>query len=313
MGKIAFVFAGQGAQYSGMGKSLYESSDAVRKLYDAAEEIRPGTKTQSFEGTADELRLTVNTQPCLYLVDLAAALALEENGIKADLTAGFSLGEVAALAYSGAYSAENGFRLVIERAKAMHAASLDMKDTPAMAAVMKMPTEKIEEICSTINDVYPVNYNSAAQTAISGTKTGIEEFRAKSEGIPCSIIDIPVSGAFHSPFMAGAAVEFGKVLECFDFDLPSTPVYANLNAKPYGYNENDGASAIVRRNLSAQMQSPVRWLQTVEQMIEDGADTFIECGAGKTLSGLIKRINKNVKIYSVQDKESLDAVISELK
>ncbi len=313
MGKIAFVFAGQGAQYSGMGKSLYESSEAVQKLYDMAEEIRPGTKAQSFEGSADELRQTVNTQPCLYLVDLAAALALEENGIRADMTAGFSLGEIAALAHAGTYSHENGFRIVIERAKAMHSASAEMKDEPGMAAVMKMPVETIEEICASIPDVYPVNYNSSAQTAISGTKTAIAEFKAKSEGIPCSIIDIPVSGAFHSPFMAGAADVFGKTLEEYEFSAPTVPVYANLNAKPYGDGESDSPTNYVRRNLAAQMQNPVRWMQTIEEMIRDGADTFIECGAGKTLAGLIKRIDKTVKVFSVQDKETLDAALSALK
>ena len=197
MKKIAFVFAGQGAQYSGMGRSLYETSPAVKALYDSAEILRPGTMAQSFSGTEEELRQTVNTQPCLYLVDLAAALALEEAGIHADLCAGFSLGEAAALAYAGAYSYTDGFALISKRAQYMHEASRGMD--PGMAAVMKLDAEVIEKICAETEDVYPVNYNSPGQIAISGTQAGIAAFREKTASLGGRIMDIPVSGAFHSP------------------------------------------------------------------------------------------------------------------
>ena len=298
MKKTAFVFAGQGAQYSGMGKSLYDTSPAVKALYDKAEEIRPGTMAQSFTGTAEELRQTVNTQPCLYLVDLAAALALGEKGIHADLCAGFSLGEVAALAYAGVYSAEDGFALVDKRAQFMHEASLGME--PAMAAVMKLDTETVERICAETADVYPVNYNSPGQIAISGTVAGIQAFKEKTASLGGRIMDIPVSGAFHSPFMASASDKLASEIASLAFAAPKIPVYANLNGKPYG----EGA----KETLAQQVKSPVLWEKTIETMIEAGAEVFIECGAGKTLAGLIKRISKDVQVFSVQDAESLAAV-----
>lgn len=300
MKKIAFVFAGQGAQYSGMGQSLYEVSPAVKALYDTAESLRPGTMAQSFSGTAEELRQTVNTQPCLYLVDLAAALALEEKGIHADMTAGFSLGEVAALAYAGAYSHADGFALVTKRGQFMAEASQGME--PGMAAVMKMEPDAIEALCKTIPDVYPVNYNSPGQIAISGTKTAIEQFKAQATG--ARLMDIPVSGAFHSPFMASASAKLADTLSTMSLTAPKIPVYANLTASPYGENVAD--------TLAAQVQNPVQWQKSVENMIAAGAEVFIECGAGKTLAGLIKRIDKTVAVYSVQDADSLNAVCAEV-
>ena len=303
MKKIAFVFAGQGAQYSGMGRSLYETSPAVKALYDSAEILRPGTMAQSFSGTEEELRQTVNTQPCLYLVDLAAALALEEAGIHADLCAGFSLGEAAALAYAGAYSYTDGFALVTKRAQYMHEASQGMD--PGMAAVMKMGAEVIERICAETEDVYPVNYNSPGQIAISGTKAGIAAFKEKTASLGGRILDIPVSGAFHSPFMAEATEKLAGAMAEMNFTVPAIPVYANKTAKPYG----DNIPAV----LAEQVKSPVLWEKSVVNMIEAGAQVFVECGAGKTLAGLIKRISKDVEVYSVQDAESLAAAAAALK
>ena len=303
MKKIAFVFAGQGAQYSGMGKSLYENFPVVRELYDQAESIRPGTMAQSFSGTAEELRQTVNTQPCVYLADLAAALALEARGIHAGLCAGFSLGELAALAYSGVYTREEGFSLVTERAQFMHEASQGIE--PAMAAVMKLDAAVIEQICAETADVYPVNYNSPRQIAISGTAAGVAAFKEKTASLGGRIMDIPVSGAFHSPFMASASEKLAVVMKKMLFHTADIPVYANLTAEPYG----DNAAEM----LAMQVKSPVLWEKTVEAMIGAGAEVFIECGPGKTLAGLIKRISKDVQVFSVQDTETLDAVCAELE
>ena len=303
MKKIAFVFAGQGAQYSGMGQSLYEASPAVKALYDKAESIRPGTMTQSFTGTAEELRLTVNTQPCLYLVDLAAALALEEKGFHAEMCAGFSLGELAALAYAGTFSHEEGFALVTKRAQYMHEASQGME--PGMAAVMKLDAETIEKVCAETADVYPVNYNSPGQIAISGTKAGIAAFKEKTASMGGRIMDIPVSGAFHSPFMASASEKLSQAMESMTFAAPQIPVYANKTAAPYG--------ECVPETLAEQVKSPVLWEKTIEAMAAAGVEVFIECGAGKTLAGLIKRINKDVQVFSVQDAETLEAVCAALE
>ncbi len=303
MNKIAFVFAGQGAQYPGMGRSLCENFSTVKRLYDNADAIRPGTSEQSFTGTDALLKQTINTQPCVFLADLAAALALNERGIFADLCAGFSLGELAALAYSGAFTHTDAFEAVTFRAVCMDRASREMDGEPAMAAVMKLTAEEVEALCADLDGVYPVNYNSPGQIAISGTKTGIEAFCEKAASV--RVIPIPVSGAFHSPYMATASAEFENVLTKYHINTPEIPVYANLTGDIY---PTDAVTT-----LAEQMKSPVRWQTTVENMIAAGADTFIECGPGKTLAGLIKRIDKSVKVYSVQDADTLDAAVAAIK
>jgi len=286
-----------------MGQNLCENFRSVKELYDAADAYRPGTCAQSFSGTEAELKQTVNTQPCVFLADLAAALALEESGIHADLCAGFSLGELAALAYSGVFSRDDAFAAVCERAKCMDRAAKEMDGEPAMAAVMKITAGEVEELCRGLDGIYPVNYNSPGQTAVSGTRAGLEAFCEKAKGV--RVMPIPVSGAFHSPFMASASLEFENVLKKITINKPELPVYANLTGEVY---PDDVVSC-----LAAQMKSPVRWQTTVEHMIADGADIFIECGPGKTLAGLIRRIDKTVKVYSVQNTDSLNAVLDELK
>lgn len=298
MGKIALVFSGQGAQYSGMGKELCEYSAAAKKVFDTVDAIRPGTSTQCFEGTAEELAVTVNTQPCVFAADLAAARAVEEKGISIDCAAGFSLGEIAALAFSGILSDEEAFRLVCRRGELMDKAA---KANPgAMLAVMKLPADKIEEVCSGFDSAYPVNYNSPAQTVIASKEENVDALIGAFSELKGRAKKLAVSGAFHSPFMSQAADGLMEYMEGVEFSEPQIPIYSNFTAKPY---EGD-YKALVK----AQVENPVRWQSIVENMIADGVDTFIEVGVGKTLTGLIKRINADVKAFKVETPEDLNSI-----
>ena len=289
MGKIAFIFSGQGAQYSGMGKELYDASPAAKAVYDMADSVREGTSKQCFEGTTEELCKTVNTQPCVFTADLAAAYALVERGIKPDCVAGFSLGEIAALAFSKMLSDEEAFKLVCKRGELMDKAATE--NPGAMAAVMKLTPQQVEEICSKFDKTYPVNYNSPAQTVVATTSENADKFceAVKEAGGRAKLL--AVSGAFHSPFMAEAADGLAEYMENVDFSQPETVIYSDVTAKPY---EGD-YKALVK----AQVESPVKWQTIVENMVADGVDTFIEVGVGKTLTGLVKRINCDVKAFKV--------------
>ncbi|MCL2227851.1 MAG: ACP S-malonyltransferase, partial [Oscillospiraceae bacterium] len=206
MGKVVFMFSGQGAQYTGMGRELYESSPAARAVFDGAERVRPGTIGQCFDGSAEELAITENTQPCIYCVDLAAAAALKESGVAADMLAGFSLGEVAALTFSGAVSCDEGFKLVCVRAKLMQQASETV--SAGMAAVMKLSDEKVTALCNEFDNIHPVNFNCNGQVVVAGLKDQLDPFIQLVKDAGGRAMPLKVGGAFHSPFMAGAADAF---------------------------------------------------------------------------------------------------------
>lgn len=298
MKKTAFVFSGQGAQYPGMGKELYECSPAAKAVFDMAEEIRPGTLKQCFESTKEELSITINTQPCVFITDLAAAAAVAEKGIKPEFVAGFSLGEIAAIAFAGILSYEDAFKLVCKRAELMDKAANE--NPGAMAAVMKITPEKTEEICSKFNKAYPVNYNSPAQTVVAADVSEIDELCGMVKAEKGKAVKLAVSGAFHSPFMDSASEAMAEYLADKELKEPSVPVYANLTAEPY--------SDDFKKLISMQINHPVRWQKTVENMIAQGAERFIEVGVGKTLTGLIKKINADVEAVNIENKEGLDAL-----
>lgn len=303
MGKIAFVFSGQGAQYPGMGQSLAQCSSAAGQVFQLADRIRPGTSRQCFAGTQEELSLTRNTQPCLYCVDLAAALALEERGIQADYAAGFSLGEAAALTFAGVFGSEAGFRFVCRRAEAMDSAA--QANPGGMAAILKLTNQQVEDLCKEFTQVFPVNYNCPGQLVVAGEKEQLAAFQAKVKEAGGRAAPLAVSGGFHSPFMESAAQELEKVLEDMALAKPRLPVYANYHARPYGDN--------AKELLVKQVKNPVRWQETVEALAAQGVDTFLECGPGKTLCGLIKKTIKTAKVFQVQDEETLKAAAEACK
>ena len=281
----AYMFPGQGSQFPGMGKDLYETNALARELFDRADEILGFKITEiMFNGTAEELKQTKVTQPAIFLHSVITAKCSPD--FKPEMVAGHSLGEFSALTAAGALSFEDGLRLVAIRAQAMQKACEANPGT--MAAVLALPAERVEQICAeTEGVVVPANYNCDGQIVISGELEAVAKSCEKmKEAGARRALPLPVGGAFHSPLMEPAAKELAEVIEGTDFNEPVCPVYQNVTAQP----ATD--PAVIKINLLAQLTAPVKWTQSVENMLADGADSFTECGPGKVLQGLVAKIAK---------------------
>lgn len=289
----AYIFPGQGSQFSGMGKDLYESSEKAKALFDKANEILGFNITEiMFNGTDEELKQTKVTQPAIFLHSVILAAVADD--FKPEMVAGHSLGEFSALVANGVLSFEDGLKLVYKRALAMQKACEINPST--MAAILALDDDKVEEICASIEGevVVAANYNCPGQLVISGSNKGIE--------IACELmkaagakraLPLPVGGAFHSPLMEPARIELADAINGTTFSKPTCPIYQNVNAAPSTDTEE------IKKNLIAQLTAPVRWTQTVQNMITDGASLFVECGPGKVLQGLVKKVAKEAETASV--------------
>ena len=291
----AFVFPGQGAQFVGMGKDLYENNPVGKEMFDKANEILGFNITDlMFNGTDEDLRQTKVTQPAIFLHSVILAKTMGDD-FNPDMVAGHSLGEFSALVAAGALSFEDGLRLVSARAQAMQKAC---EKTPStMAAVLALPDAKVEELCASVTEgvVVPANYNCPGQIVISGSIEGVDAACAKMlEAGAKRALKLKVGGAFHSPLMEPARAELADAIAHTDFHAPKCPVYQNVNAEPQTDPET------IKKNLIAQLTAPVRWTQTIQNMIAAGADTFVEVGPGAVLQGLVKKISSEVATSGIQ-------------
>jgi [acyl-carrier-protein] S-malonyltransferase len=288
----AYVFPGQGAQFTGMGKDLYESNTRAKALFDQANDLLGFNLTAAmFTGTADEQKQTRVTQPAIFLHSVA--LALSNDSFSPAMVAGHSLGEFSALVANKTLSFEDALKLVFKRAQAMQKACEINPST--MAAIIGLDDKVVEDICAAIDEiVVPANYNCPGQLVISGSIKGIDIACEKLKAAGAKrALPLQVGGAFHSPLMEPAREELAAAIEATTFHKPVCPVYQNVNARP----STDIAE--IKKNLIAQLTAPVRWTQSVQNMVKDGAATFVECGPGKVLQGLVKKIAPQAEASSI--------------
>ncbi|WP_339740097.1 ACP S-malonyltransferase [uncultured Sunxiuqinia sp.] len=293
----AYVFPGQGAQFPGMGKDLYENSPLAKELFDKANEILGFNITDiMFEGTADDLKQTKVTQPAIFLHSVILAKTLTD--FKPEMVAGHSLGEFSALVANGTLNFEDGLRLVSQRALAMQKAC--ELEPSTMAAIVGLEDEVVEEVCASIDEVVvPANYNCPGQLVISGSIAGIDKAcEILTEKGAKRALKLPVGGAFHSPLMEPAREELAAAIQATTFSTPLCPVYQNVNAKPVSDAET------IKENLIAQLTAPVKWTQTAQNMLADGATLFTEIGPGKVLQGLIKKVDRSAETAGVSTYEA---------
>ncbi len=287
----AYIFPGQGVQFSGMGKDLHDQCPQAKELFEKTNDILGFNIMKiMFEGSAEDLRQTLVTQPAIYIHSVIKAKVLD---IQPDLVAGHSLGEFSALAAIGAFSFEDGLKLVAKRAMAMQKATEQNKGT--MAAVLGLEDAIVEQVCERIENVVPANYNCPGQLVISGSVKGIHEACdiLKRKGAKRALV-LPVGGAFHSPLMQPAREELAQAIENTLFHDASCPIYQNVTTTAVISSEE------IKKNLIAQLTAPVKWTQSVQNMVTDGATSFLEVGAGKVLQGLIKKINSEVEVKSAE-------------
>ncbi|MBU5449673.1 ACP S-malonyltransferase [Acetivibrio sp. MSJd-27] len=306
MGKTAFVFSGQGSQYIGMGRELIEKYEAAARVYDQAGEVFGESFLQlCFEGELEELSKTLNAQPAIFTLSMAVLEILKEKGITADEIAGFSLGEISACCCAGVFCLSDGFQIVKLRAEAMQKAAEEFGGI--MYAILNSDAKTIEAVCNGITEGYvaPVNYNAPKQTVIAGEEKAVQIAAKKlAEDYGAKTVRLNVNAAFHSKMIQSASEAFGEALNGFSFQKPQMICYSDITGKP--------VERIDANYLKTQMISPVQWVTIIENMCADGVDTFIELGSGKTLCGLIKKINRSVRTFHIEDCKTLEEFLEKM-
>ena len=306
MGKTAFVFSGQGSQYVGMGKELCEKYEAAAKVYKQAKDVfGESFLNLCFQGDLKELSKTLHAQPAIFTLSMAVLEILKEKGIAPDAIAGFSLGEISACCCANVFDLTDGFKIIKLRAKAMQKAAEEFGGI--MYAILNSDPKTIETICGEIQSGYvsPVNYNAPKQTVIAGEETAVQEAASRLvEECGAKAIKLNVNAAFHSKMIESAAYEFENELKGFTFRKPEIKCYSDITGEPL--------EKVDAQYLKTQMISPVKWVTIIENMCEDGIDTFIELGPGKTLCGLIKKINRGVQIFHAEDCKTLEELLQHL-